>query len=144
MPPAVARTQSGVEASCANRSARQALWRTILALLGLGALAMALAFLAARRQAARLTRPIQELQAAAGAIARGDYGRAVAVSSDDEIGLLAADFDTMRRTVKEYTERLEDMVAGKVAHAGPLSELTRGGRPLEAALRSLYAGEPLA
>lgn len=98
----------------ANRSARQALLRTIIALLSLGAAAMVLAFLAARRQAARLTRPIHELQAAAGAIDKGDYGLSVEVSADDEIGLLAADFDTMRRTVKDYTERLEDMVAEKI------------------------------
>lgn len=97
-----------------QRAERLALGRTIGVLAGLGALAMLLALLAARGQAARITRPIRELQVAAGAIAKGEYGRAIAMAADDEIGLLAADFDTMRRTVKEYTERLQDMVAEKI------------------------------
>ncbi|MDB5048365.1 MAG: Signal transduction histidine kinase CheA, partial [Fibrobacteres bacterium] len=98
----------------ASRSSRQALMRTILALVFLGGVAAFSAFLAARRQAMRITRPIKELQAVANAIAGGDYARPVSIVSDDEIGLLAADFDFMRRTVKEYTERLQDMVAEKI------------------------------
>lgn len=98
----------------ASRAARQALLKTILALVFLGGAAAFSAFLAARRQARRITRPIEELQAAANAIAGGDYARPVSIDSDDEIGALAADFDSMRRTVKEYTERLQDMVAEKI------------------------------
>ncbi|MDB5105314.1 MAG: Signal transduction histidine kinase CheA [Fibrobacteres bacterium] len=98
----------------ASRDSRQALARTIAALVFLGGLAALFTYLAARRQAILITRPIEELQKAANAIAGGDYARPVSISSDDEIGLLAADFDSMRRTVKEYTERLEDMVAEKI------------------------------
>lgn len=98
----------------ASRASREALARTVAALLLLGGLASLFAYFAARRQAALITRPIEELQSAANAIARGDYDRPVTVDGDDEIGLLAADFDTMRATVKEYTERLEDMVAEKI------------------------------
>lgn len=98
----------------ASRSARQALARTVAILVLLGGVSVLLSWLAARRQAIRITRPILELQAAANAIAGGDYARPVAIASDDEIGLLAADFDSMRRTVKEYTERLEEMVAEKI------------------------------
>ena len=98
----------------ASRSSRQALARTVAALVLLGGLASLLAYFAARRQAALITRPIEELQSAANAIARGDYGRPMAVGGEDEIGLLAADFDSMRVTVKAYTERLEDMVAEKI------------------------------
>jgi signal transduction histidine kinase len=100
--------------SAASRSSKQALARTVAALVFLGGLAAAFAYFAARRQAALITRPIEELQSAANAIAGGDYNRPVAVSGDDEIALLAADFESMRRTVKEYTERLEDMVAEKI------------------------------
>lgn len=98
----------------ASRASRQALARTVAALVLLGGLASLFAYFAARRQAALITQPIEELQSAANAIARGDYNRPVTVGGDDEIGLLAADFDSMRATVKEYTERLEDMVAEKI------------------------------
>jgi signal transduction histidine kinase len=98
----------------ASRASREALARTVAVLVLLGALALFFSYLGARRQARRITRPIEELQEAANAIARGDYARPVAVDSDDEIGLLAADFDSMRRTVKDYTERLEEMVAEKI------------------------------
>lgn len=95
-------------------SARQALEKTIAVLILLGCLAILFAYFAARNLARRITRPIEELQVAANAIARGDYARPITVSSDDEIGLLAADFDAMRRTVREYTERLEEMVSEKI------------------------------
>lgn len=98
----------------ASRASRQALARTVAALVLLGGAASLFAYFAARRQAGLITRPIEELQSAANAIARGDYGRPVAVGGDDEIGLLAADFDSMRATVKEYTERLEGMVEEKI------------------------------
>lgn len=93
---------------------RQALIRTIGSVLSVGLLAVLMAFLATRRLAVRLTRPIRGLQSAANAIARGDYHLAVAVEGEDEIALLAADFDSMRRRVKDYTERLHEMVEDKV------------------------------
>src|SRR5690606_28951558 len=102
----------------ASRSSRQALARTIGAVALFGFTLLLLSFLAARRQSRRITRPIEELQVAANIIAGGDYGGAVVVSSDDEIGLLAADFETMRKTVKEYTDRLREMVAEKVQEIG--------------------------
>ncbi|MDQ3001487.1 MAG: ATP-binding protein [Fibrobacterota bacterium] len=73
----------------ASRASKRALTSTIGALVLTGGLAALFAFFAARRQAMRIT-------------------------SDYEIGLLAADFDSMRRMVKEYTGRLEDMVAEKI------------------------------
>lgn len=98
----------------AARLFRQALLRAIGSVLLVGSLAAALAFLASRRAATRLTRPIRELQEAAKAVAGGDYDLQVDLSGSDEIALLAADFDTMRRRVKEYTERLNEMVEEKV------------------------------
>jgi two-component system chemotaxis sensor kinase CheA len=88
--------------------------RTIGSVLLVGLLAASLAFLISRRSATRLTRPIQDLQQEANAIAGGNYDRQVDLSGTDEIALLAADFDAMRRRVKEYTERLHEMVEEKV------------------------------
>lgn len=98
----------------ADRLSRQALIRTIAAVLLLSLLSASLAFLVSRRFATRLTRPIQGLQRAANAIAGGNYHLEVDLSGTDEIALLAADFDVMRRKVKEYTERLHEMVEEKV------------------------------
>ncbi len=100
--------------AAAAAEARQSLVKMLGALVMLGTLAIGLAYLAARRQAKRITRPIEALQTAANAIARGDYARPLEVTGEDEIALLAADFDSMRRTVKDYTERLEEMVQDKI------------------------------
>lgn len=100
--------------SDAARLSRQALIRTLVAVLFLSLLSASLAFLVSQRFATRLTRPIEGLQRAANAIAGGNYHQEVELSGTDEIALLAADFDVMRRKVKEYTERLHEMVEEKV------------------------------
>ncbi len=95
-------------------SARSTLKKTIAFLVLVEGLALFLAFLWARLLAAKITKPIEELQVAANIIAKGDYSRPILISSNDEIGLLAADFENMRNTVKVYTERLEEMVDEKI------------------------------
>ena len=122
-------TTAGMNAAIAeaSQSSRVALLRTIAALLSLGSLAMILSFLGARQQAKTITRPIRELQLAADAISKGEFGRPVSVTSDDEVGLLASDFDKMRGRVKDYTERLEDMVAEKVQEVKDILENIQQG-----------------
>ncbi len=67
--------------------------------------------LAARKWANGITKPIEHLASSVNAITAGNYSQTVAVESDDEIGLLAANFEAMRLKIKEYTENLESMVA---------------------------------
>ena len=55
----------------------------------------------------RIARPITSLTVAAEAIARGDYGRRVAVSRRDEVGRLAASFNTMASEVDQGRQELE-------------------------------------
>jgi signal transduction histidine kinase len=64
----------------------------------------------ARKQAKAITKPIVELTEATKAIALGDYSLPLRVVSNDETGVLADNFDTMRKTVKDYTGNLEVMV----------------------------------
>lgn len=84
----------------------------LLAILGGGSLAHSLWRF--RRQSERLSKPIQDLAAAADVIRSGDYGKTVAVDTDDEIGDLAVVLNAMRMTVQAHTEHLEDIVAAKV------------------------------
>jgi signal transduction histidine kinase len=98
----------------ASLATRLALIKTIGVLILLGLISIVLTYIAASNLARRITRPIEELQIAANAIALGDYTKPVMVFSNDEIGLLATSFEAMRGMVKEYTDRLQEMVAEKI------------------------------
>lgn len=63
----------------------------------------------------RLSRPIGRLAQASRRIASGRYAERVPVTSDDEIGLLAASFNTMATSL-EATERRRLELVGDVAH----------------------------
>jgi signal transduction histidine kinase len=65
---------------------------------------------AARSQADAITRPLHELASAVNTISTGNYNIPVTTVTNDEIGLLANSFETMRQTIKQYTVNLELMV----------------------------------
>lgn len=69
--------------------------------IGLG---LALIALLARRS----LRPLQELQGAASHIAEGNYAERVAVSSSDEVGALAKDFNAMAASVEQRIDALTE------------------------------------
>jgi len=87
--------------------------------LGLVLLLSALTFFfstrAAHRRARSITHPLDELTKAVNTIAQGDYSSPVAISTDDETGLLSRNFEAMRSTIKQYTENLEKMVAERTS-----------------------------
>jgi len=56
--------------------------------------------------AARVTRPVQQLAAAARSVAAGDLGVRVDVTSKDELGELAEAFNRMTRELREQSDRL--------------------------------------
>ncbi|MEM7058978.1 MAG: PAS domain-containing protein [Pseudomonadota bacterium] len=97
----------------------------VLTLLIIGAIA-ATSVLISRRYVAR---PMQQLQASASAIAQGRLDTEIAMDRNDEIGLLARDFDSMRKSVKglfsELTEtnrNLENRVEERTAELTATSE----------------------
>ena len=55
--------------------------------------------------------PIQDITEMATAIAAGDLRRTVPVSSSDELGILAQDFNTMAKNLSELIETLEQRVS---------------------------------
>lgn len=73
--------------------------------------AVALGLLLARR----ITRPLGDLNRAARQVARGDYEQRVPVRSDDELGELAASFNTMAEAVG-HQEHLRRQMAADIAH----------------------------
>ena len=85
--------------------------RRLLAEGVIGALlVMAFAAIAGYVLTGRVTRPLAQLSDAAEAIAGGDYTRRVRVDRTDEIGRLAAAFNTMAAQVDDMHARLESRV----------------------------------
>jgi two-component system nitrogen regulation sensor histidine kinase NtrY len=74
--------------------------------LAVGAFGVLLGLALAWWATARITRPVHELAAAAGEVAKGNWNAHVEVQSRDEIGELAAAFNQMTRQLTEQRERL--------------------------------------
>ncbi len=104
--------RAGIEA--AHAAGRRRLLHTIMLLILLGAGGIVLSAMATRIQSRRITRPLEELAEAVDAISKGKYEQPVNVATNDEIGILAGNFEDMRLTVKKYTENLEELVAEKI------------------------------
>ncbi len=105
-----------------------------------GLVAGAVALVLAGGLAWGLVRPLRRLTAAAEGIARGDLSQRVPVGSDDEIGELAATFNTMAAEL-ERAEQLRRNMTADVAHElrTPLS-VVRG--KLEGILDGVYPATP--
>jgi two-component system NtrC family sensor kinase len=93
------------------------LWRNLYVFLGITLLAMGLISIVAMVVAHQISRPIRAMADAAKKITEGDYSQKVEISSDDEIGFLADNFNTMvaelvraHQELKESAETLERKV----------------------------------
>lgn len=95
---------------------------------------MALMFVAAGAAlasvvAARITRPLSELNSAAQAVAAGDYSPRIAAQRHDEIGRLGRAFNVMTDRVEDAQHRLEARVTERTAElAAARSEADRANR----------------
>lgn len=76
------------------------------ALLALAVMLLGLAMV--RYLVGRTLRPLAELSEAAGRIAAGNYGQRVPVSSADEVGILAQDFNRMAFAVESHVAALQE------------------------------------
>ncbi|MBN1601367.1 MAG: HAMP domain-containing protein [Chitinispirillaceae bacterium] len=83
-------------------------------LLLLGTISLATGYILIKQIATKITRPIGSLVTSAQAIAGGNYNTAVTSDSNDEIGNLAEHFETMRATIKQYTDHLQDLIDEKM------------------------------
>jgi signal transduction histidine kinase len=99
---------------------------------GLAALALCLAAAAAAWALSRgITRPVLRLQAAAEAVARGDYGQRVHVRRADELGGLARGFNWMAEQVQASHDELREQYENAQAMT---EELEHANEQMESAL----------
>jgi signal transduction histidine kinase len=116
-----------------------ALWRTALLLIAFLLLAIATSVLLARRA----VRPIESIQVAAAKIGSGALDQRIEISSNDELGALAEEFNRMAAQLQESYASLEQKVEERTRElARALAELDVKSRELEAA--SLHKSEFLA
>ncbi|MFT6264564.1 MAG: methyl-accepting chemotaxis protein [Oleiphilaceae bacterium] len=85
----------------ASTAAQQTFRETMFILMGVGLIAVLVGFFSTRRIAGTITTPLNSLTSTAEKIAGGDYNNAVDVKTDDEIGILAENFETMRATIRK-------------------------------------------
>ncbi|MDP1850035.1 MAG: ATP-binding protein [Solirubrobacteraceae bacterium] len=89
-------------------------WLDLPSIVGAGA-GIALALACAQLLARGTTKPLREMAGAASAMARGEHGRQVAVTSNDEVGELARAFNRMTKELAE-TDRLRRDLVANVSH----------------------------
>jgi two-component system, NtrC family, sensor kinase len=100
-----------------ERPYQDILWKNLFVYLGITLLAMCLISIVAMKIADKISRPVRGMADAARQIAEGDYSQKVEISSNDEIGFLANNFNTMvsklvraQQELKEWAETLERKV----------------------------------
>jgi two-component system, NtrC family, sensor kinase len=109
---------------------RAAIWRTALLLVAFLLLAVVTSVYLARR----LVRPIESIQVAAAKIGSGDLDQRIDVSSNDELGALADEFNRMAAQLQQSYSGLELKVEERTRDlASALGELDEKSRELEAA-----------
>ena len=74
----------------------------------IGAVCIGLGLLLIALLVRRSLRPLQKLQSAAAHIAEGNYAERAAVTSSDEVGALAQDFNAMAASVEQHIEELTE------------------------------------
>ncbi len=79
---------------------------SMLAMLAL--LSLIISFLLVRRLSDKITQPVASLVESTRIIARGNYDVPVTSDSNDEIGLLIKDVDTMRVAIRDLMENLKE------------------------------------
>ncbi|PCI63209.1 MAG: hypothetical protein COB35_00990 [Gammaproteobacteria bacterium] len=83
----------------ANKKARQSLWQTLFALIIVGMVTLILVFLRTDKVAKQITIPLNQLTDVANIVASGQYDQTINIQTNDEIGILASNFNLMTNTI---------------------------------------------
>jgi signal transduction histidine kinase len=103
------------QAGQGERAAEQFLASVNQALLWAGITAVIIALILGVVLAQQLTRPLRRLTAATQAVAAGDFSQQVPITSSDELGDLARDFNQMARAL-ELSEMQRQQMLADTAH----------------------------
>ncbi|MDM8516245.1 ATP-binding protein [Desulfobacterales bacterium HSG16] len=93
---------------------RQSRNQVVSILIMIGLISLAVSFFIVKRLASAITHPIGSLAKSANAISEGNYNIKIIPESNDEIGELAAHFESMRAKIKQYTDHLQELVDEKM------------------------------
>ncbi|MFC1671939.1 cache domain-containing protein [Planctomycetota bacterium] len=88
-------------------------------------LGLAAATVVAWRVASSISRPVTGLASASAAIARGELSQVVPVESEDEIGLLAENFNIMARSLRERDRLLREKTQQQLSRSEHLASVGR-------------------
>ncbi len=91
-----------------ERPYRDIMWKNLYLYFGITLLAVGLISVVAMKVADKISRPIRGMAEAAGKIAEGDYSQKVDITSDDEIGFLANNFNNMVSELVRAHQELRD------------------------------------
>jgi len=118
----------------ASDAAEKSLKQTLMILFGTIIAALAVGVFSTRKVATKMTIPLNLLKDAAGTIASGNYDEKVTVQTNDEIGILANNFEQMRTTIQKKMEDLAKLNStGEV-----LASILEQSKALEVVLQAMH------
>ncbi len=119
--------------AAANKKARQSLWQTIFALIIVSMVTLILVFFRTDKVAKHITIPLNQLTDVANIVASGQYDQTINIQTNDEIGILANNFNLMTNTINRTIGDL-----AKINQVGnDLAETRSEGRAFQWVLEAL-------
>jgi signal transduction histidine kinase/HAMP domain-containing protein len=97
----------------ANNQAAKSMKQTLLILVAIGAVTLLLVYWRTDKVARNITVPLNMLKDAANIVACGDYSQVIDIQTNDEIGILARNFNSMTNKIKRTISDL-----AKINHVG--------------------------
>ena len=101
--------------SALKNQAANRFFRLIIVIVGTTILIFYFSKISINRQAVKIINPLLELSKIVDNISSREYDHEINIKSDDEVGLLAENIESMRKTISDYTENLEKKVEDRTA-----------------------------
>ncbi len=98
----------------ARANARASMLQAVIIITATGLFSLLIGYMVLQKLASRITLPIGALVESSRIISEGNYDVAVHPQSNDEIGRFAEHFESMRKTIKRYTDHLQILIDEKM------------------------------